>query len=85
VLRPGGSLRLMEPRQGAQLHRVASLGYNLRHLASMLLWRPFSRAYGRFSTQTLAETLSAAGFAQTRVEETLAGQGLIAVATRPSA
>lgn len=85
VLRPGGMLRLMEPNASARLRRIPTLSRNLRYIASVLLWRPFSRLYGRFSAKSLAETLERAGFTGTTVDEALAGQGLIARATRPSA
>ena len=85
VLKRGGSLILMEPNRTPSLGAALSVGRDPRFLLSMVLWRPFSRFYGRFSRQTLAETLSEAGFTGARVEETLGGMGLLARAVRPMA
>lgn len=85
ILRPGGRLILMEPNRTPSLGRALRVSRNVPFLLSMTLWRPFSRLYGRFTRKTLAETLSAAGFGEVRVEETLAGMGLLARAVRPSA
>ena len=85
VLVPGGRLVLMEPNGDASLLQAFGAGRDPRYLASVLLWRPVSRLYGRFTARTLAETLSAAGFAAPQVNETLAGLGLLAQALRPRA
>lgn len=86
VLRPGGRLVLMEPNRTPSLKSALEVGgRNVPFLMSMVLWRPFSRMYGRFTAATLAETLRAAGFAQARAEETLGGMGLLAHAERSAA
>jgi ubiquinone/menaquinone biosynthesis C-methylase UbiE len=85
VLRPGGRLILMEPNRTPSLRSSLSVSGDARFLLSMLLWRPFSRLYGRFSRESLAETLRAAGFTGARVEETLGGMGLLGRADRPVA
>ena len=85
VLRPGGRLILMEPHsRPAGARRVLELSRNPRHLLSVSLWRPFSRWHGRFSADSLAETLESAGFAACRVDETLGGLGLLASAEKPA-
>lgn len=86
VLRPGGRLILMEPHERpARLNAVLRLSRDPRHLIAVMLWRPFSRVHGRFTSASLGATLSAAGFVNCRVEETLGGLGLLASAEKPSA
>lgn len=85
VLRPGGRLILMEPNRTPSFQSALTVSRNPQFLLSMLLWRPFSRLYGRFTQQTLAETLHAAGFEEAQVDETLAGMGLLGRGTRPAA
>ena len=84
VLRPGGRLELMEPHErGASLRGVLAVSRDPRHLVSVSLWRPFSRVHGRFTADSLRSTLSAAGFVDCHIEETLGGLGLLASARRP--
>lgn len=84
ILRPGGRIILMEPSERpTTLRRVLRLGRDPRHLIAVALWRPFSRIHGRFTRQSLAATLGAAGFADCRIEETLGGLGLLASARKP--
>lgn len=83
VIKPGGRLILMEPHRTPSLGAAMKVGKDPRFLLSMVLWRPFSRLYGRFSRESLAETLRAAGFSEVRVEETLGGMGLLARGMRP--
>lgn len=85
VLKPGGWLALMEPNRTPSIGSALSVSRNLPFVLSMILWRPFSKLYGRFTTGTLEETLSDAGFGSARVEETLGGMGLLAKAVRPAA
>jgi ubiquinone/menaquinone biosynthesis C-methylase UbiE len=85
VLRPGGRLILMEPNERpARLNGVLRLSRDPRHLVAVMLWRPFSRIHGRFTSASLSATLSAAGFVNCCVEETLGGLGLLASAEKPS-
>jgi ubiquinone/menaquinone biosynthesis C-methylase UbiE len=82
VLRPGGRLALMEPSvKGASPAGVLAVSRDPRHLLSVGLWRPFSRLHGRFTPDSLALTLKAAGFVDCHVDETLGGLGLLASAT----
>lgn len=84
VLRPGGQIVLMEPNdRPTSLRRVLQVGRDPRHLIAVALWRPFGRIHGRFTRASLAATLTAAGFVDCRVEETLGGLGLLASASRP--
>jgi ubiquinone/menaquinone biosynthesis C-methylase UbiE len=84
VLRPGGQLVLMEPSaRGASASGVLHVSHDPRHLVSVSLWRPFSLLHGRFTPDSLGETLTSAGFVDCRVEETLGGLGLLVSATRP--
>jgi SAM-dependent methyltransferase len=84
VLRPGGHLVLMEPHtRRATPSGVLAVSRDMRHLVSVSLWRPFSRMHGRFSHSSLVGTLSAAGFVECQVDETLGGLGLLASARRP--
>lgn len=84
VLRPGGRLVLMEPNVTApSLGGVLDVSRDVRHLISVSLWRPFSRLHGQFSAESLAATLSRAGFEVAEVEPTLGGLGLLACARAP--
>ena len=86
VLRPEGRLVLMEPNdRWVPLRAVLRHSRDPRFLFSMLLWRLYSRRHGRFSASSLRATLTAAGFVSFGAEEVLAGLGLLAWATRPSA
>ena len=81
VLRPGGRLVLMEPSaRAATLEQVLKLSTDPRHLVSVSLWRPFSRLHGRFTEQSLVDTLERSGFFVCAVEPTLGGLGLLATA-----
>ena len=85
VLRPGGRLIVMEPNEGpAHLKGVLRLSRDPRHLIAVMLWRPFSRLHGRFTSASLGVTLESAGFVHCRVEETLGGLGLLGSAEKPS-
>ena len=85
VLVPGGRLALMEPNGDGSFFQALGSGSDPKYLASVLLWRPVSRLYGRFTARGLEETLHAAGFVRAQVGETLAGLGLLAQAVRPGA
>ena len=81
VLRPNGVTILMEPHaRPATLGGILRAGRDPRHLLAVSLWRPFSRVHGRYTRASLRAALEAAGFANCRVEETLGGLGLLAVA-----
>jgi len=83
VLRPGGCAILMEPNaRPATLRAVLRVARDPRHLLAVSLWRPFSRVHGRYTRETLAETLRAAGFVDCRVEDALGELGLVARAER---
>jgi ubiquinone/menaquinone biosynthesis C-methylase UbiE len=84
VLRRGGRLVLMEPHaRPATLSAVLNGSHDPRHLVSVSLWRAFSRLHGRFTAESLKQTLQAAGFEAVTVAETLGGLGLLACATAP--
>ncbi|MCC6178039.1 MAG: methyltransferase domain-containing protein [Chloroflexi bacterium] len=83
-LRPGGAIVLMEPSaRPARPQQVLGVSHDPRHVLAVSLWRPFSWLHGRFTPETLSQTLIRAGFAECRVEETLGGLGLLARAIRP--
>lgn len=83
VLRPGGRLILMEPSdRPARVRELLRFSRNPRFLLSMTLWRRVSRFKGRFTPATLEATLRGAGFGQCRVDETLAGLGLMSFAEK---
>jgi hypothetical protein len=48
----------------------------------VMLWRPVSRVFGRFTPATLRSTLRQAGFGRCEVHECLWGLGLLARARR---
>ncbi len=84
ALRPGGRVVLLEPASGPELVPVLrSLRHGARFAASMACWRVVSGRVGRFTPGRLRSTLEAAGLAAIRVEPTLDGLGLLAVAERP--
>jgi ubiquinone/menaquinone biosynthesis C-methylase UbiE len=84
VIRPGGRVILMEPNaRPTTPSKVLAVSTDPRHLVSVTLWRPFSRLHGRFTAESLSETLEDAGFTDCTVTETLGGLGLLACATRP--
>lgn len=85
VLRPGGSLTLMEPNaQPATVRGTLAVSRDPRHLLSVSLWRPFSRLHGRFTEVSLAATFTRAGFTNCRVTPVLGGLGLLARGSRPA-
>jgi ubiquinone/menaquinone biosynthesis C-methylase UbiE len=85
VLRPGGRAVLLEPQAGprATLFGLARALPSPRWAVTAALWRAMSGFYGRSSAQSLWSALQAAGLRVLRMEETLGGLGLLAVAERP--
>ena len=85
VMRPGGRAILLEPQDGLR-NTVLGMTRALRspHWAlTALLWRTTSKAYGRFTPDSLWAALEGAGLRVRRIEEALGGLGLLAVAERP--
>jgi len=82
VLRPGGRLVLLEPRDAGRLAPLQSFGADLRFGLSMLLWRMASGVEGRFSAEDLHGLISAAGFRVLGCEETLSGLGWVVAAEK---
>ncbi len=85
ALRPGGRAILMEPQRG---RRATLLGLlralpRPRWAITAALWRTMSSLYGRPSMDSLGEALQHAGLRVVRIEETLGGLGLLAVAEKP--
>jgi ubiquinone/menaquinone biosynthesis C-methylase UbiE len=85
ALRTGGRAILMEPQRG---HRATLLGLlralpRPRWAVTAALWRTMSSLYGRPSMDSLGEALRRAGLRVVRIEETLGGLGLLAVAEKP--
>jgi ubiquinone/menaquinone biosynthesis C-methylase UbiE len=83
VLRPGGRYVLLEPNRDGDIRNVRKLRGELRFRLSMFLWRVLSRGYGQFTRASLTALLAAHGFVDIKVEETLNGLGLLAVASKP--
>jgi hypothetical protein len=84
VLRSGGRAILLEPHHG---RRATALGLlrSLRrpHWAlTAACWRAMSRVYGGYTPPSLALALEGAGLRVLRIEETLFGLGLLAVAEK---
>jgi len=84
VLRPGGRAVLLEPQAG---HRATVLGLARalrfpRWAVTAAFWRGMSGLYGRPTAQSLWSALEASGLRVLRVEETLGGLGLLAVAEK---
>ncbi len=82
VLKPGGLYVILEPNRDGSLLAGMRTGGELRFKLSMLLWRLWSRGYGRFSAEALTSLLAQHGFCEIHIEETLGGLGLLAVARR---
>lgn len=88
VLRPGGSLVLMEPHAAGTLRSAAwqsrgQLGQlwqtpwdTSRFCTSMALWRIFGSANGMLSDQSVGQLFAQAGFTQVHTQPTLQGLGL---------
>jgi len=85
VLRPGGRAILLEPQEGlrATLMGVARALATPRWAMTALLWRTMSGAYGRFTADALWAALEGSGLRVRKIEETLGGLGLLAVAEKP--
>ena len=85
VLRPGGRAVLLEPQAGARatLRGLLNALYTPRWALAALMWCTMGAAYGRYTVPALWSALEAAGLRVVRIEETLGGLGLLAVAERP--
>jgi ubiquinone/menaquinone biosynthesis C-methylase UbiE len=85
VLRPGGRAVLLEPQAGlrATVLGMARALPTPRWALTALLWRTMSSAYGRFSADRLWAALESSGLRVKKIEETLGGLGLLAVAEKP--
>lgn len=82
VVRPGGRVAFLEPRDGPADGRGA-LRDGLRFGAAMRLWRAMSALHGRFTEESLAELLRAAGFAAAAARPVLRGFGVVGTAEVP--
>ena len=84
VLRPGGRAVLLEPQAGkrATLFGLARALSRPRWAVTAALWRGMSGIYGRQSAQSLWSALERAGLRVLKIEETLGGLGLLAVAEK---
>jgi len=85
VLRPGGRAILTEPQAGrrATVFGLARALRAPRWAVTAALWRVMSGLYGRPSAQSLWTALESAGLRVIRIDETLGGLGLLAVAEKP--
>jgi ubiquinone/menaquinone biosynthesis C-methylase UbiE len=85
VLRRGGRAVLLEPQAGrrATLLGLARALPSPRWAVIAALWRAMSGLYGRPTAQSLWTALELAGLRVLRIEETLGGLGLLAVAEKP--
>ncbi|HYY51521.1 MAG TPA: methyltransferase domain-containing protein [Myxococcales bacterium] len=85
VLRPGGRAVLLEPQAGrrATLLGLARALPSPRWALTAACWRAMSGLYGQRTLQSLWNALETAGLRVVRVEETLGGLGLLAVAEKP--
>jgi ubiquinone/menaquinone biosynthesis C-methylase UbiE len=86
VLRPGGRVILLEPREAEGATRKG-LRRALRRPSwaiAAMLWRVVSGWYGRLAADELRELLEHAGLRVVKLAETLDGMGLFGVAERPA-
>ena len=84
VLRPGGRVVLLEPQEGlrATLLGMARALPTPRWALTALAWRTMTSLYGRFSADGLWAVLEGSGLRVRRIEESLGGLGLLAVAEK---
>ena len=85
VLRSGGRAVLLEPRAGprATIFGLARALRSPRWAIIAAFWRTMSALYGRPTPQSLRTALESAGLRVLRLDETLGGLGLLAVAEKP--
>jgi len=85
VLRSGGRAVLLEPQAGrrATLFGLARALPSPRWALTAACWRMMSGLYGRPTAPSLWSALEGAGLRVLRIEETLGGLGLLAVAEKP--
>lgn len=83
VLRPGGRVAFLEPRDGPRPPLAATLRSGPRAAAAMLMWRGMSGLHRRFGEAALAGLLSRAGFREAAAWPVLGGFGVMAAAERP--
>jgi ubiquinone/menaquinone biosynthesis C-methylase UbiE len=85
VLRSGGRALLLEPQAGhrATLFGLARALASPRWAVTAALWRAMSGLYGRPTARSLWNALEIAGLRVLRIDETLGGLGLLAVAEKP--
>jgi hypothetical protein len=76
---------LLEPQAGARatLRGLLHALHDPRWALAALMWCAMGAAYGRYTVPALWSALETAGLRVVRIEETLGGLGLLAVAERP--
>jgi ubiquinone/menaquinone biosynthesis C-methylase UbiE len=82
VLRPGGGLAFLEPREGPARLGEARASGGAWHAFAMAMWRGMSRLHRRYDEAALAGLLARAGFAGARAWPVLSGFGVMAAAVR---
>ena len=82
VLRPGGRVAFLEPRDGAPSF-APPFRAGLRHGLAMALWRTMSKVHRRYDERSLPAALEAGGFRDARAWPVLDGFGVMATAERP--
>lgn len=82
VVRPGGRIAFLEPRDGGTFSPHL-LRNGWRFAASMALWRVYSRLHGRYGEASAASQLLRCGFTQPAAAPALDGLGLVLTARRP--
>ncbi len=85
ALRSGGRAIFLEPQAGrrATFFGLARALRSPRWAVTAAFWRMMSGVYGRPSAQSLWSALERAGLRVLKIEETLGGLGLLAVAEKP--
>jgi hypothetical protein len=76
---------LLEPHHGlrATLVGMTRALADPRWALTALFWRTVSKAYGRFTPDALWAALESSGLRVRKIEESLGGLGLLAVADKP--
>jgi ubiquinone/menaquinone biosynthesis C-methylase UbiE len=88
VLRPGRRCAFLEPsdesfRTVVPVDILAMAPKDPRFVAAMVLWRFYSRSYGRFDEDRFASLYRDAGFKLVDCRPTLSGMGFFGVGERP--
>lgn len=81
VLRPGGRLIMLDP--AAIRFPLGAIRKNLRAAPAVFVWQSVSYAYHRYTPESIALELQAAGFARILGERAVEGYGILSRGEKP--